>query len=1293
MRLSHFVAIAWIALGMSSPCAEAAGEGVPISFELPKTPGKTYMVTLATVEESRPDWVVSTFVAGEPFTVTAENKGRFTVRWDGLDENFMPVPPGSYGLKGIYSEARVWPVDGEMHAITPRFAGGASPWLPSPDRWELPVPFGGDPVNAPLQDVAVGPNGVAVFYYQYLENGTNCPMFDLNKPIGYEQFVRAFASGGAGGGPVAATDGEMVWAFSTDGGPRFVYRADQKSFGQSPGANRRNGYLPEGWVTGMAVTRDTPGSQPIVYVAQRGKIVAEPVVGGGSYSHRHVESKTESVDQLTVHDGLDGRILQTLKLERPHALILQGGALYALQAREGGFVVSALTLKEGLPAGEWRKVFDVPPLIVPADLERDAAGRFYLSDASANKVYQCDDHGKVLRTFGRAARQEPGKYNRETFMAPGKLATWRDKDGLDRLLVVDQEGPNRVSEWNANDGTLIRDFLSHQTKCNNGYAIDPADSSAVYLPGHGGWLTRFKIHPQTREWRVDAVWPDVEAGQRKGLDKPVAVRVQDRFYLASEQNLTIYRLDGNQWKRSAGLIQQDKKYSFWNDANNNGAADAEELRPAEVPKGVLTYHGQRWLADLSYVAPAMGGQEVWRLAPESFDAHGNPVFQNWQKVLTDPVFAARTAATANALHGGNELSDNFSSDWMQVDGSMKDGFYVQARGGRNFDANRGPQHKVSRYVPDGKGGFALKWRVGRSVLGGAPRRGELTGGMRLFKPVNGLLTVVDQSRSGLFLYTEDGLYVDTLFPPGERKGTGVYQQPGEFFAGSVFPDPASGRIFYGSGKYTPLLYEMQGWTLSENPVRRLTSLPKDVSIRSSEVASPPEMALSLRGGAGKARVARFSPALGGAVLDGSLTGWEGAAAVTYGPGKERFVEARGLYDPEHLYLRWHVRLGEKFQPKPTPPLERLFTHDQASETVGFYFQGDLNAPAKGAGAGRSGDVRLVFGLFQNQGRLEPAVVGLYPKWPSAKGKRQVYRTPVGEAAFEHVGDVAGVKLGHALDEDGKGFVIVASIHRAAFPALKAGFDGAFRTQVNFDANLGGHQKFWWANTDGSASAETYDEPSEARFYPGSWAPLTFEGLDRGVVVQHWHLLGPFGGPGAEKFTRDPQNKPEVQKFYEAATFPPDDGNVDLKASYEGPQIKGYWPEQKRLQWKPAKVADLDTRIICGEGSQVNYGTTWVHVPEDKQVTFEFQGHRMTHIRWSLNGEGLDVPLKEYQEGGAKQLMTASRPVQLKKGWNHVFFRSFNVGYVPYRVGLVVKGATKDLWDLRFADQPPDASGQ
>src|SRR4051812_22501736 len=165
-------------LGLNLVLSLAQAIGVPVTYQLPKAGDApaTYLVTLAITDPKNPDWIVSTFVAGEPRTVTKENQGKFTETWDGLDENFMPVPPGDYGVKGIYTPAREWVIDGEWHAITPLFAGGASPWLPSVDTPRQPVPFGGDPVNSPMQDVAVAPNGIGVFYYQYLENGLNAPM-------------------------------------------------------------------------------------------------------------------------------------------------------------------------------------------------------------------------------------------------------------------------------------------------------------------------------------------------------------------------------------------------------------------------------------------------------------------------------------------------------------------------------------------------------------------------------------------------------------------------------------------------------------------------------------------------------------------------------------------------------------------------------------------------------------------------------------------------------------------------------------------------------------------------------------------------------------------------------------------------------------------------------------------------------------------------------------------------------------------------------------------------------------
>ena len=181
--------------------AQVIPPGVPVSYELPNNGPlpQTYRVTLAIVDAKNPAWVISQFTAGVVRTVTAENGGKFTETWNGLDDNFMPAPPGTYALKGIYMPAAKWAVDGEYHSITPRYITSADAWRAKPGEAKPPIVVG-DPVNSPLGDVDVGANGVGVFCYQYLENARNFYHADFNQPISYDQASPGFNSGGAAGG-------------------------------------------------------------------------------------------------------------------------------------------------------------------------------------------------------------------------------------------------------------------------------------------------------------------------------------------------------------------------------------------------------------------------------------------------------------------------------------------------------------------------------------------------------------------------------------------------------------------------------------------------------------------------------------------------------------------------------------------------------------------------------------------------------------------------------------------------------------------------------------------------------------------------------------------------------------------------------------------------------------------------------------------------------------------------------------------------------------------------------------
>ena len=161
------------------------------------------------------------------------------------------------------------------------------------------------------------------------------------------------------------------------------------------------------------------------------------------------------------------------------------------------------------------------------------------------------------------------------------------------------------------------------------------------------------------------------------------------------------------------------------------------------------------------------------------------------------------------------------------------------------------------------------------------------------------------------------------------------------------------------------------------------------------------------------------------------------------------------------------------------------------------------------------------------------------------------------------------------------------------------------------------------------------------------------------------------------------------RFFEAAVYPPDNGKVDVKETFEGPMIKGFWNDRKQINWKPASIADLDTRVILGDGSQVWYGATWIYAPEDTELEFDFQGHQMTYIRWFLNGEKIDTPhdYNKYTDNETMSRRSVSRNVKLRAGWNQILYRAYCVGYVPFRVGLVLKASPEDLWRLRFSNHP------
>jgi hypothetical protein len=377
-----------------------------------------------------------------------------------------------------------------------------------------------------------------------------------------------------------------------------------------------------------------------------------------------------------------------------------------------------------------------------------------------------------------------------------------------------------------------------------------------------------------------------------------------------------------------------------------------------------------------------------------------------------------------------------------------------------------------------------------------------------------------------------------------------------------------------------------------------------------------------------------------------------------------------------------VRLPGKVDAKPLQPVERIFTHDRVADTVSFYVQGDPNAKPGGSSNGRPGDARFVFGLFDDGGTTKPVALGMYATWQGQSRANPVtYSTPTGQVSFANVALVDGAKLSYVLDSDGDGYVLTVALPKSAIPGTLS-LSGGTRTMVDFAATLGGHERFWWSNADGSASQETYDEPTEARLYPGAWAPAQFAGLDQGLAMKKWMICGPFGGSGAEHFFQDPPGamKNQVVAFYRGKRYPPDI-SVDTSATYSGDIVSGYWGHAPVI-WRSASVSDLDNRVTCGMGSEVWYGATWVYARQSTPVTLTLLGHRMTFLDWALNGKGF---AQQYDALPVKSSVT------LLAGWNQIEFRGLCIGYPPFSAGLTIYAPEQVLWTLRPSGSKPETA--
>ncbi len=202
---------------------------------------KTYCVTLAIVDPQNPAWIISQFVAGRrapsrPRTRAASRRPGTAWTTTSCRCRRELTPSRAFTCR-----PQKWPADGEYHSITPRFVAGRV-GLDAPARAV-------EPARA-LRRRSLRPAAGRRGRRPQRRGGLllRLPGERPEQPAGGSEEARRLRAvppgvqfgrrGGRHRRPPPTA--RRVWSFSTDGGPKFVYRADGKTVRQRqrPAAER-----------------------------------------------------------------------------------------------------------------------------------------------------------------------------------------------------------------------------------------------------------------------------------------------------------------------------------------------------------------------------------------------------------------------------------------------------------------------------------------------------------------------------------------------------------------------------------------------------------------------------------------------------------------------------------------------------------------------------------------------------------------------------------------------------------------------------------------------------------------------------------------------------------------------------------------------------------------------------------------------------------------------------------------------------------------------------------------------
>lgn len=1015
----------------------------------------------------------------EDYTVAETDKTRTVeVGWDGLDDAGKRVAPGSYRARGLAHDGLG--AEYEMCLYNP----GTPPW----DTVRGNGAWGADH-SAPLRVARSG--DWMIVSWAFAEGGSG--IIGIG-PDGLKRW------GEKRGATLLAADDRYVygipagWHIKRD----VMIRLDKTTGAYAPFV-RDGKELPFEYPIADLVGDDAYTTAGIAATADH--LILLLVVKSTNAAPTHALAM---VDKATA--GLKGPLMETKRLTVIAAA--SDGTVYGTD----GAAVFRLDVKTGA-----QKALDLPGLAAPSALAVDGSGNLVVMDAGPDgqiKIYTPD--GRLLGTCGRrGGRALRGDFDSQAMREVSSAAV--DAEG--KVWVVESGNyPRRVSIWNPDDGSLVRDYIGNTGYAGTGCFLHDSDPALAYVGP-----IELKLDKASRSWKVSRVlWvpdPAVE-GERFAISPGehahpqrftanVKGKTREYMFVPPYRDYLGYKIfmetpegwrpvsavttvgqisgtidgKGNAVDAPSGDFAAFSPFDavFWNDANRDGRVQRAECDVVQSEK-------PRAKAGSRTIPIPMGSGWGERIAPD-FTFYVNGIARYRPTSFTDegaPVYTRDSLERLDVDERGDLVPVNEENLLLCL--SFKG--YANATRIAGIDTRNGSiRWEYPNPYPGVHGSHRAPMPSPGSVIG--PLK---IAGVAHVDDAVGRVFLMRGNLGQDFIMTTDGLFVGAMFQDGRLPGEALpdkeaslvgmpmenFSHGGEPFNG-WFGKQADGKIRMTTGfpRQAAMILSVNGL----ESIRRFDAGELAITAEQLDAADRDNLARADREAPPKVyAVQRFDAP---PTVNGRLDDWEGVPALTIDRvGYPLKGTARMAYDDTHLYVTYSVQDDSPWLNE-GKDFTRLFkTGDAVDLQLGLDDGTPAHAKRRDPGAG---DIRVV--MSQLGGK--PVAVLMKPVDPGADAKAAVdYTSPVAPKHFDRVEVLADAAV--RIVKTDREYIVEAALPLSALglkPVKGLQLRGDFGFIASDAAGAINVARTYWANKDTNL---VNDLPQESWFTPSAWGSIRFE---------------------------------------------------------------------------------------------------------------------------------------------------------------------------------------------------------